>query len=430
MIVKPKKILIFPSGTEIAFEMHNALKYSKFVELYGANSISDHTEFLFKRCITNLPFEYEVNFLQKLNDVIDDWEIDYIYPARDSSCLFLTQNSDKLHAELVTSPLETVEICRSKAKTYDYFKGEPFIPRYYHTSESVRDYPVFIKPAVGQGSEGAQRIDNKADLENALRSGTEYTICEYLPGDEYTVDCFTDRHRVLRVCHARKRERIRTGIAVRSSLIPTDGEITRIAEVINRKLTFNGAWFFQVKKNINGEYRLMEISPRIPGTMGVSRNLGINFPLLTLFNMWGYDIDIIDNKLEITLDRAFVSRYKTNVSYKKVYMDFDDTLYLGEKVNIQMIVFLYQCSNKGIPVVLLTKHTKDIKSSLHRFKISEALFDEVIQIDPSENKLKYIDEADAIFIDDSFAERKNIKDKIGIPVFDLDMIESLIDWRM
>ena len=38
-----KKILIFPAGTEIAFEIFNALKYSKFVELFGGTSANDHS---------------------------------------------------------------------------------------------------------------------------------------------------------------------------------------------------------------------------------------------------------------------------------------------------------------------------------------------------------------------------------------------------
>jgi hypothetical protein len=39
-------------------------------------------------------------------------------------------------------------------------------------------------------------------------------------------------------------------------------------------------------------------------------------------------------------------------------------------------------------------------------------------------------EKNAIFIDDSFAERKKVHDVLGIPVYDVDMVESLIDWRM
>ena len=70
----------------------------------------------------------------------------------------------------------------------------------------------------------------------------------------------------------------------------------------------------------------MEVSPRVPGTMGLSRNMGINFPLLTLFDRWGYDIDIIDNEYEIMLDRAFYSAYKIEYEYEHVYVDYDDTL--------------------------------------------------------------------------------------------------------
>ena len=208
-----------------------------------------------------------------------------------------------------------------------------------------------------------------------------------------------------------------------------EDEVMKIAEKINSKMVFSGAWFFQLKRNNSGEYRLLEISPRIPGTMGTTRNLGINYPMLTIFDMMGYDIDIINNHQDILLDRAFISRYKTNVEYKTVYMDFDDTLYLDDEVNIMMVAFVYQCFNKGIPVVLLTKHAKDIYDSLEKFRISKDLFSDIIHIKEGSDKSEYITEKESIFIDDSFAERVNIHKKLGIPVYDLDMIESMIDWR-
>ena len=39
-------------------------------------------------------------------------------------------------------------------------------------------------------------------------------------------------------------------------------------------------------------------------------------------------------------------------------------------------------------------------------------------------------ERDSIFIDDSFSERKKISKILGIPVFDVDMVESLIDRKV
>ena len=428
--MRKQKVLIFPAGTEIAFEIQNALKYSKFVELYGCSSIPCHAEFVFERYIEGVPYPDAPGFVDSLNEIIDSYGIDFIYPAHDSACLALTQKQDELHCRVVTSPLKTVEICRSKPDTYEFFKDEDFIPRTYPSAGDIPGYPVFCKPAVGQGSEGAKRVTCREELDLLLSGNEKYVICEYLPGDEYTVDCFTDRNGKLRSSIIRRRERIRAGIAVRSRIVPMEDQVREIAEKINSKMVFSGAWFFQLKRNTSGEYRLLEISPRIPGTMGTTRNLGINYPMLTIFDMLGYDIDIINNEQDILLDRAFISRYKTSVKYRKVYMDFDDTLYLDDKVNITALSFVYQCFNKGIPVILLTKHSEDIYASLERFKISKDLFAEIIHIPRDRDKSEFITGEDAVFIDDSFAERKNIHDKLNIPVYDLDMIESLIDWRM
>lgn len=174
----------------------------------------------------------------------------------------------------------------------------------------------------------------------------------------------------------------------------------------------------------------MEISPRIPGTMGLSRNMGINFPLLTLFDFWGYDVDIIDNGYRILLDRAFYNAYEIDYLYDYVYLDFDDTLVISGKVNTDLIRFLYQASNEGKKIYLLTKHRGDIRRDLRTYKISEDLFDDIFVLSNEQKKTDYIKEKKAVFIDDSFAERKQVYNECGIPVFDVDMVESLIDCRM
>lgn len=423
-----KNVLVFPAGTEIALEIHDALKFSKFVKLYGATSVPCHAEFVFENCAVGLPFVDDEGLIESLNELIDKWSIDYVYPAHDSALLRLTEEQDKLRAKVVTSARETVEVCRSKNKTYDFLAGAPYLPTSYKSAEEIPGYPVFIKPSVGQGAVGARRIDSREQLDEALSDGVEYAICEYLPGDEFTVDCFTDRHGALRYVGPRSRARIRAGISVRSEHFAPDDGIMSIAEDINSRMSFNGAWFFQLKKNAAGEYRLMEIAPRIAGAMCVSRNLGVNMPLLTLYNMWGYDVDIINNGNAELLDRAFINRFKTDVEYGTVYVDFDDTMYLRGGTNAILMMFLYQSRNKGKRLVLLTKHANELAESLEKYAVSPALFDEIIHIAPDGDKTRYI-RPDSIFIDDSFAERKRVHETCGVPVFDLDMVESLLDWR-
>jgi DNA modification methylase len=59
-----------------------------------------------------------------------------------------------------------------------------------------------------------------------------------------------------------------------------------------------------------------------------------------------------------------------------------------------------------------------------KYKLSE-LFDEIIHIEKHDQKWRYIAHKDSIFIDDSFAERKQIKNNLNIAVFSVDMISML-----
>ena len=138
----------------------------------------------------------------------------------------------------------------------------------------------------------------------------------------------------------------------------------------------------------------------------------------------------LDNNYSIILDRAFYNSYKINYKYEHIYVDYDDTLIVNNKVNTTLMALLYQATEKNIKIHLLSKHTENLIENLKERRIGENLFDEIIVLNKDMEKKDYIQEFPAIFIDDSFAERKRVKEYCGIPVFDVDMIESLIDWRV
>ena len=340
----------------------------------------------------------------------------------------MSSHADEIGAQVIIADKTTTDICRSKGKTYKQFSGESFIPEVFSSNEVSR-FPVFVKPDIGQGSNGAKLINSMEELDYVSARCENLLICEYLSGDEFTVDCFTDKDGRLRVALPRTRERTRNGISVRSTLLDKDERITKIAEIINSRLSFKGAWFFQLKKNAQGEYKLLEISPRIPGTMGLTRNLGINFPMLTLFTFWGFDVDIIENHYKIQVDRALYSAYRIDADYDHVYIDFDDTLIIDGKINTTLIGFLYDALNKGKHIHLLSRHSGDIFEDLKKSCISEDIFSTITVLGDGEEKTDFITESSAVFIDDSFAERIKVSREKGIPVFDVDMIEALTDYK-
>ena len=80
-----KNVLVFPAGTEIALEIHDALKFSKFVRLFGATSVPCHAEFVYAVCEENVPNADDPALIDALNAIIDKYTIDYVYPAHDSA---------------------------------------------------------------------------------------------------------------------------------------------------------------------------------------------------------------------------------------------------------------------------------------------------------------------------------------------------------
>lgn len=427
-----KTIMIFPAGSEIGIEIYNALKYNKELKIVGGTSIADHSSCIYEKLVS-LPYIIKCTkeeFVHALNRVIEEEKIDYIYPAHDMAQYLLMTYQQELNASIISSPMETISLCHDKMETYNIFNNEEFIPKIFHSVEQVKGYPVFVKPRIGHSSIGAKIIKNEKELKLELESNNDIVVAEFLPGKEYTIDCFTADDGTLVAVQSRLRERIKAGISVRSTIVnrPTV-EVEKIANTINSRIRHIGAWFFQVREDVKGKLKLLEIGPRIAGTMGLSRNRGINYPLLTLYQFMGIKAEIMLNSYNINVDRAFFGRYSIDIDYNTIYLDFDDTLIIDGKINCTLIMFIYQQKNEGKHIVLLSRHRKDIEKSLSEHRIDKKLFDNLIVLDENESKADYIKDKKAIFIDDSFRERLDVHKQTGIFTFDLDMVESLIDWR-
>jgi hypothetical protein len=429
VLPEKKNVLIFPAGSEIAIEIFHSLKYNLHFDIFGASGKSDHAGFLYDAAHYSEDNYYigAPDFIEKFNALLTRWNIQFVFPTHDTITLFLKQNQEKLNAIVIGSEPETSLIAREKKRTYALFSQEPFCPKVYTEPYNALTFPVFAKPDQGQGGKGAFVCHHRAEFDQKMQGAEDMVVTEYLPGDELSVDCFTDRKGHLHFIGPRTRERVQIGISFRSVKTTLTAEIKYIAETINAALKIRGAWFFQIKKDAEGKYKLLEFAVRQASTMGLYRQVGVNFALLSLFDAMDKDISILVNEYPITLDRCLYNRYRIDYEYNKVYIDFDDTLIVNDEVNTDAIRYIYHCHNKGIKTILITKHRLDLDETLNRFHLSRNMFDEVIHISMDDDKTKYMDPEKSIFIDNHFADRKHVQDKLNMPVFDVDAIDSLIE---
>jgi predicted ATP-grasp superfamily ATP-dependent carboligase len=421
-----RNILVFPCGSEIAMEIHRSLKHSLHFNLIGGSSVKDHGCFVFENYIDYIPFINDSCFISVVKEIVKKNKIDAIYPTMDMVIVELKKYEVDIGCKIISSDLETVELCLSKRKTYEKLKNVIKVPDLYCFTQ-VKYFPVFGKPDVGYGSREAKKINSQESLNDYIENNPNSLLCEYLQGDEFTVDCFTDRNGKLLFYSPRLRKRIMNGISVNT--IPYSDqkeEFSSIIKKINETIKFRGAWFVQLKLNNENNLVLLEIAARLGGSSSLFRAKGVNFAQLTLFDAFDHDVSIIENNYSVELDRALDNIFKIDIQYNEVFCDFDDCLVIDNKyVNTELISFLYQCFNENKKLTLLTKHENKIEESLKKFRLY-SIFDRIIHISYDKKKYEYIDNENSIFIDDSFTERKVVFDKLHVPVFGVDMVTCLI----
>jgi hypothetical protein len=210
--------------------------------------------------------------------------------------------------------------------------------------------------------------------------------------------------------------------------IESNIDFTPYGEKINKIMKFNGIWFFQMKYDKNDKLKLLECAPRIAGAMSLYRNKGINFSNLMIRQFEGDLIeDILLNNYTIECYKTYENKYRTNLNYSSVFVDLDDTIIIKNQVNIEIIRLLYQELNKKKNIFLITRNTDPLKV-LNNYKISESIFNEIIIIPKDKKKSEFI-KNNSIFIDDSFQERFDVYKSNNIHVFNLDMVETLLNTK-
>ena len=252
----------------IGIEIYHSLKYSRHINLIGANSVEDSGRLFYDKYYNNIPFVNEKHFISEISKLVKKENIDAIYPTMDSAISILKVNESEIGCSVIASSKETTLICESKKLTYKLLRDFIKCPKVYDNNKDL-EFPLFIKPNNGYGSRRAYKVNNKLELKKFSKElGSNKILTEFLPGEEYTIDCFTDFNGVLKFIGPRPRKRTRIGISVNTESIDLKSRsgFNKIANEINKRLKFNGAWFFQVKKNNNDEYVLLEIASRIAGS--------------------------------------------------------------------------------------------------------------------------------------------------------------------
>jgi carbamoyl-phosphate synthase large subunit len=263
-----------------------------------------------------IPAAGDENFIPALLELCKEQKVDLILPLVTRELLPLSSSIrqfEKINTRVLVSNEAGIDTANDKGRLYETMQAKGLAVPDFRIVRQVSEFkqavkelgypeqPVCFKPCVSNGSRGFRILDASVDefkllfeqkpdsrymqLEKALQvlSSAAFpplVVSELLPGDEYSVDCIAVHGKCLL---ALPRLRVRTlgGITVEGEFVNHPGIISYCAEIVGL-LGLHGNIGIQVKMDKKGDHKILEINPRVQGTIVAALGAGANLPLMAV----------------------------------------------------------------------------------------------------------------------------------------------------
>ena len=235
-----------------------------------------------------VPLSIDDNYWTELLKIIKNENINLILPTGDSDMIHFSKNKDvlnKMNVILFQSDYESIVTCQNKFKFYNKCKEKFNLP-FTSINDDELTFPMFCKPKKGSGSRGVKVCYDKncvksLDMSESLHRSSEYVFQEYLPGLEYTIDVLCDMDSNPLIIVPRKRLQTKAGISSKGEII-SDKFIEQECFKMCKFLNLKGPICLQMKEDVNGVPRFIEVNPRFGGSTFFTTLAGVNFVKIIL----------------------------------------------------------------------------------------------------------------------------------------------------
>ena len=239
-----------------------------------------------------IPSGNSSEFIGNLLEICAKNNIELLIPTVDAELLPAAKHRKEFQAmgiHVALSSADSLEICRDKYKLLSFCEDTGLTPECILLTETMSsssfNYPCFAKPRLGSGSQGALVINSPKELDS-LPKDSSYLVQELLPGEEYSVDVYVHSNGTPLAAVPRLRMKIDSGIAV-AALTKINPDLSAMALKIIQKVGITYVANIQFKANAQGEFRLLEINPRFPGTLPLTAAAGIDIPKMLINYLQG-----------------------------------------------------------------------------------------------------------------------------------------------
>lgn len=236
--------------------------------------------------------------------------IDLLVPTVDAELIPLAQARHRFRANgtlLMSASLPALSQCLDKWRLVHAATGVVPVPKStLHTPRFQSRHAegrLIVKPRHGSGGRGVELLESSLEL-SRFDPSEDLLVQEFLPGEEYSVDVLRldECHPV--ACVPRLRMKVDSGVAVAGRTV-YDEELMELARRIAVHLGLSGIANVQFRRASDGTPHLLEINPRVPGTLPLTTASGIDMPKLWLAHVRGQQLVVPTDFQEIAMVRTW-----------------------------------------------------------------------------------------------------------------------------
>ncbi len=212
---------------------------------------------------------------------------------------------------LLLAPGPALDVTLDKLALARCCAGQVRVPRTECFDEAIDPgswlYPVVVKPRTGSGSRDISIVESSEAL-TALERSADFLLQEFLPGEEYSIDVLADAHGHVVASVPRLRARVDSGVSVAGRTI-RDAELEQFGAAV---VTATGLTFIanvQARRDTAGRPALLEVNPRVPGTLPLTVASGVDMPRMALDSLRGRPLPDHADFREIAMVRYLEERF-------------------------------------------------------------------------------------------------------------------------
>ena len=196
---------------------------------------------------------------------------------------------ERAGVELLLAPDQALDVTLDKLALAQRCAGKVRVPR-TERLDQVADhgswtYPVIVKPRTGSGSRGISLVQSRQDLAG-LDASADFLVQEYLPGEEYSIDVLADVTGRVVASVPRVRERIDSGVSVAGRTLH-DADLEGLGAAVATATGLTYIANVQFRRDMAGNPALLEVNPRVPGTLPLTMASGVDMPRMALDSLRG-----------------------------------------------------------------------------------------------------------------------------------------------